>query len=525
MAASDTSSAPLPARAEAGAAADTLRKLVAEIARQGDFPAVSRFLNDALGALRSPNATTHAIANLILKDLALTNGILRLVNSAYYRQSAHQQIATISRAVLVLGVDAVANLAMGLNLFEHFNGRNDIQDLKRLTLVSLLTGLHAREVAGGVSAVHPEEAFVGGVLHDLGHLVLTFYLPDRRAAVDRLRGEGAGEEEAWQRVLGVAPSDLGQAVARAWNLPDDVCGAVGAVDGTSDGRPVTSGQRLRAVVGLARGLTAAAALADDGERAAALQALRDRWGETLALRPKQLERALATSAERLGDLTLALRISRREMELHAPAALAARAPAPATPAHPEPRGVATAEAAPLAAVEEGTGEQRQGLLVHSMEEIAHALTRSYALNDVFMMILEGMYRGVGAEHVVLALLAPDRTRLRGRFGLGPRAQDIVARLDVALDEAAGPLAQVIRGPAELVVPDTADAAAGVPADFLALVDAGSFMLLPIVIGTAAIGAFYVGRTTAQGSITPAEQRSLRALTNYAVLAVRQSRTR
>src|SRR5262249_48150124 len=73
MAVSDASSA-----APGGAAEERplVEKLVAQVKRQGDFPAVSQFVTETLAAVRSVHTPTHRIANLILKDLSLTNAIL-----------------------------------------------------------------------------------------------------------------------------------------------------------------------------------------------------------------------------------------------------------------------------------------------------------------------------------------------------------------------------------------------------------------------------------------------------------------
>jgi GAF domain-containing protein len=131
-----------------------------------------------------------------------------------------------------------------------------------------------------------------------------------------------------------------------------------------------------------------------------------------------------------------------------------------------------------------------------------------------------MYRGIGFEHVVLLLVTPDRTLLRGRFGLGARAQQIVAELHIGLRPPQGLFAEVITGPREVDVPDLTDPVTmpGLPPHFAGLVGTQACLLVPLVVHGVPIGAVYVDRSDAAGPITEAERRDLRLLVNHAALA-------
>ena len=497
-----------PTQAGDGAATtdvtDLTRAVLAEIARKGELPTVAKFMNDVLAATRAPSTPTNRIVDLVLQDVSLTNSILRLVNSAYYRRSNDRAISTISRAVVLLGVDAVTNIALGLNVFEHFADRAELHDLKRLMIRSLLTAIHAAELTNTQRHGQGEEAFVCGLLHDLGRLAVTFYVPDKVTTIDRLIAtEHLDEDTAWRQVIGAPAGEFGQLVGQAWRLPDNVCDVIG-----SCGHADLSTTGLGLAVGFGRMLTDATMLGKDSERAAALKAVQERFAEAVPLSPKQFAHVLAASGERLRDLSAAFRISRADLERAAPALVPVE-----TAAVP---GSAPVQPAP------GTTEERQRVFVHFMEEIALALARGCPLNDLFMMILEGMYRGIGCSQVVLTLLTQDRARLRARFAVGASSAEIIAGFQIPLDPSSGRLREVVTAKRELYVEAEAPPD-GVPPEFVRLLDASYWMLLPIDIGSPAIGAFYVGRAAGDGPFTLAEQRSLRTLANYAVLAVRQSR--
>src|SRR5690242_5250862 len=96
---------------------EALGHILDRVSQQGPFPAISKFVTEVVTTLRAPGASTQKIAALILKDFALTNAVLKVVNSAYYRSGTDRAISTISRAIMVLGVDSVASIATGLCLF------------------------------------------------------------------------------------------------------------------------------------------------------------------------------------------------------------------------------------------------------------------------------------------------------------------------------------------------------------------------------------------------------------------------
>jgi len=490
------------------------------IAAKSDFPAISQFLAEAVASARSATVSTQQLAGLILKDFALTNAILRVVNSPVYCAGGEQKVSTISRAILLIGVDGVVNIAIGLTVFERFHGRANVAELKRLTIRSLLTGLYAHQLASEVHGLNPEEAFVCGMLHDLGRLLVALHLPEQQEAIARLVAEGLGEEQACERVLGVGYAELGRAVARSWNLPEQLEHTIGAGAPSNESAPRTHLERLQTVVACAGEIAQVATVRAEPERAALLERIGAQYAAAVPLGVRRLEEVLTTSTSRLESLASVLHISPRDLEHGAPGLV--RAPAPAAtpapcPAAARPRRGRRPRGAPSRA-------RRRRIFLSSLEEVTFALSHDYPLNDVLMMILEGMYRGIGFEHVALLLVTPDRAVLRGRFGLGDRAQQIVAELHVGLRPPQGLLAEVVTGPREVHVPDLTDAvaAAALPPDFVRLVGAQTFLLLPLLVHGAPLGAFYVDRSREQGPITEAERRDLRLLVNHAALALRHA---
>lgn len=98
-----------------------LERMINRIGRTDEFPAISRYLAEINQKLASNPETSNAseLANVILKDYALTNKMLKLVNSAFYGLTAGK-VTTVTRAVVVLGYENIRLATLSLVLFEHF---------------------------------------------------------------------------------------------------------------------------------------------------------------------------------------------------------------------------------------------------------------------------------------------------------------------------------------------------------------------------------------------------------------------
>jgi len=115
-----------------------------------------------------------SVTNEILKDVALTNKLLRLVNSAHYARGG--SISTVSRAVHLVGFNGIRNMALSLVLLEHMQDKAHAAQLKEEFLRSLMAGSIGGELCPVVR--DSEEAFIGSMFQNLGRLLAQFYFPE-----------------------------------------------------------------------------------------------------------------------------------------------------------------------------------------------------------------------------------------------------------------------------------------------------------------------------------------------------------
>ena len=540
-----TAEANSPPEAQPSAASGLTLEEVLRIIRTSDrkgFPGVSSFLKDVYQALKTPNTSTQHISNLILRDVALTSSILKLVNSSLYAHGngERHRVSTISRAIMLLGVDTVGNLAAVLNVFETFRGCAEIKTLKKMTIHSLLTGSNARELSGGQAFLLPEQAFIYGVMNNLGPMLVAYYLPERYQLIEDLAlSRQISAEKAGRELYGISLCEVGLAVSREWHLPEELTNAIGGSEG---GEPSSAeAQKVRAIVSCAEDLSSIAVVADPEQRKTLLENLAKRYSEFVDVSTAKLSQVVSSSHDRIGFLTRTLNISRKELEEHAPALAPAQATSTSMRAVNAGTSVMTralgagvsglshavaggGSSSMIGAVgaPDGSGAHRspEDMLLASLDEIVSAINKEMPLNDVLMMILETVFRGLSFDHVLLALITPDRTLLRGRLCVGARSQEMIEAFQVRLTFPRNSLAEVISRGTEINVAEKTGMDL-VPKDFLTRTCAKSFILLPLVVKNAAIGAIYAQRSNNGDVIGESELRNVCILRNYAAMAIKQ----
>ncbi|MCP3850517.1 MAG: protein kinase, partial [Gammaproteobacteria bacterium] len=186
----------------------TIEFLLRRMKRKKDFPALSESLFKINKIVDEDEKGFDVLAGAIVEDFALTNKILKIVNSAYYRRSGGE-VKTISRAVMMLGFDAIRSIAVSLILVDHLHDKSQAKQLKDRVVSSLYSGVFAKNLADKSKLVKKEEVFLSGIFHNLGKLLAIFYFNEESLEVEKLVEEGVSEEDAAIQVLGVTYPKLG----------------------------------------------------------------------------------------------------------------------------------------------------------------------------------------------------------------------------------------------------------------------------------------------------------------------------
>jgi len=222
----------------------TIEFLLRRMQRKEDFPTISRTLSDInrLTGDRS-TASSEQLANVVLRDFALTSKLLKLVNSAFYGTRTIE-ITSISQAIVFLGVEQLRMTANSLSFFGHMKGDSAV--LKDAMTRSFLSGLISRHLARQAHLKAAEEAFICGMCQNLGETLVIYYFADDYADILELQASKQLEKSAASRgILGVSYADLGAAVARTWNLPASIVDAISGMPPGAPAAPESDTEKLR----------------------------------------------------------------------------------------------------------------------------------------------------------------------------------------------------------------------------------------------------------------------------------------
>lgn len=207
----------------------TLALLWERIRRRGDMPGFTRAINAILASMRGEDERDFSMTQTVLSDPVLTQKVLRLANSGMY-SAFGQRINTVSKAILVLGTEAIGHLALGLKLIEELSKSTPDSLQAHIEMEkAVLAGMVAHQVAAEAATRDPEEAVVCSILHSLGRMMVTFYLPEHWTLMQQAAGGGDLDTVA-RAQLGLSLEQIGRATAEHWGLPHNLIAGMRRVE-------------------------------------------------------------------------------------------------------------------------------------------------------------------------------------------------------------------------------------------------------------------------------------------------------
>jgi putative nucleotidyltransferase with HDIG domain len=179
-------------------------------------------------AINCPKSSVESIAEIVAQDPALTLKVLQIVNSAEF--GIARKIIAPAEAINILGVEILRALMLSIQAFKFYETKsNHSLSLKQLWTHCLKIAVAAKRLARyeRLSAAEAEEAFVAGLLHDIGKLVLSANAPaDYQLVTKRSRAGEMSVSELEQEVFGATHAQVGAYLLGLWGLPDAIIDAV-----------------------------------------------------------------------------------------------------------------------------------------------------------------------------------------------------------------------------------------------------------------------------------------------------------
>jgi serine/threonine protein kinase len=509
----------------------TLDFLLRRMRTKSDFPALSSIITEINTIVASESESASKLARVILQDFALTNKLLRLVNTVSYGQFGGT-IYTISKAVVILGFDTVRNIAMSLILLEFMQNRSLAHQLKDEVVAAFFAGVVSTQLTSGHNIRDDEEVRICSMFFSLGRMLVTFYFFEESKDITRLVEQGSTEEQAAIKVLGLTYNEIGVGVARSWNFPNRLLRGMEKLPPDEDiGKPKDDTSLLRATVNLANDLCEVAASTPPDQKSQALNKLRFRYQNALDLSERKLNESVDSGLQELARRDMSLGInSARSPLIHKVKQWSGQAAV-----HPARNKDAINDLAEVpgieAALNGGEGVESpavktdpESVLGAGIQDVTNTLVEDFKLNDVLLMVLETIYRGLGFKRALICIRDNKTNTMAARIGLGEGVEEVIPRFRFKLEFESDVFHLAIKEGVDIVIEDVGaeTISSKIPAWYRGLIDAQSFVLLPVVINKKTVGMFYADMQQPHSLKLSEKQLSLlRTLRNQAVLAIKQ----
>lgn len=189
----------------------------------GDLPPMPVVATKVLQLVETGKADAVEISKAISSDAAVSARILKISNSTFY--GCRRKIQTLSEAVVVLGHNTLKGLAVAASVKEIYKPSGLIENM--LWEHSFGAALAARIIAGHTSHVSADEAFLAGLFHDLGKIIMNLREKEKfHQVIERCYNEMMMFEEVELTVFPYTHAELGGHVLEKWNLPESLINAV-----------------------------------------------------------------------------------------------------------------------------------------------------------------------------------------------------------------------------------------------------------------------------------------------------------
>jgi putative nucleotidyltransferase with HDIG domain len=219
---------PEAAAVAAGPAGKTLPpELQKAMSRVTDINTLPEVTTKIVQIVEDPKATAHDLNKIVRTDPALATKILKVVNSAFY--GLPSQIASLDRAILMLGMSAVKNIALASSIARLFKAEALSEQFaaRDLWRHCIAVGVAAKMIANGIKYAPADEAFVAGLVHDMGLLVEQQLFPDKlREVAERCATAPQDFCKAEAEIIGADHQTFGAALAGRWKFPPTLRNAI-----------------------------------------------------------------------------------------------------------------------------------------------------------------------------------------------------------------------------------------------------------------------------------------------------------
>jgi HD-like signal output (HDOD) protein len=516
-------------------------RLLQQISESGDLPALGASVSEVVRIASSEENSVRQLSTFLLNDVALTQKVLRLSNTANYRRSGGAPVSTISRAIFLLGFDTIKTNALALLLADRIRGRKGATLRNELAL-SLAASVIGREMARRSRFRDAEEAAIAALFRNLGRVLVAAHDDALYARIAALSDAGAlSASQASTQMLGCSFDMLAEAVLRDWAMPDTLVASLAPLPAGRLKPAKSRGEWMHQVAHFSAAMAALLPRLSEPGAEERAKALLDRYGAALDLDAAALDALFASARDDAGLLARDAELAVDDDAAGVDAADSPDQPQPQTAAAamqtmraeaaPDPLAGLTlgAGSAPVAAGRHASGKPlgaREMLMAGAQGITEMIASGRYTLNDLMFQVLETLYASLGFRYATFCLREVQTGLYRSRVALGEASPKLPKRFAFAASGAKDLFYLAMQNDADLFIADTASNKIVnlLPSWHRNLVpEARSLVILPLVVNGNALGYYYADRTAEAPEGISAEETALIKMLKRQVLAVMAAR--
>ncbi|HEU4376105.1 MAG TPA: HDOD domain-containing protein, partial [Telluria sp.] len=397
---------------QAGATRRVRAALMNKVCGDEDMFALGTSVARVVQMASSDDQGTHDLAYYVLSDVALTQRILRLSNTATYRTSSGTSVTTISRAISLLGFDNVKTTALAMLLVDALSNSEHAQSVRVELENALCASLVGREIARTSSYQGAEEASIGALFKNLGPLLVASHEHERYREINTLVAGGKHTPgQASQLILGCSYDALAEAVLGEWKIPDVIARCLTALPNGVQKPAASRLDWMRQAASLALDVALLLGRAATPFKTPEARALLLRYGAGLGLDEARLEELFSTVQNDMAALLESMNL------------------APAERVEPEPDSglpnvlllatMDTGDDQPAGSYPSGKPFNAAEMLLAGVQDVTQMRASGQGkVNDVILAVLETLYRSMGFRFATVCLRDARTGQYRARLSFG-----------------------------------------------------------------------------------------------------------
>jgi putative nucleotidyltransferase with HDIG domain len=197
---------------------NSIEKVIREIEH---LPTLPQVVTKVLAMTDSAHVNAIALAKEL--DQSLSTKVLKVANSAYY---GARRVNSVHQAIVTIGFDTLKEIILTTSFFHTFQDSHEVEALKPLWQHSLECAFVAKRLAWVYRYEAMDEAYLVGLIHDIGKLVIHQYFPDQLRIIKSKNDGGAEDLKLEKEVLGLTHAEIAGKMAKQWNFPEALVEAI-----------------------------------------------------------------------------------------------------------------------------------------------------------------------------------------------------------------------------------------------------------------------------------------------------------